>query len=304
MAEAGAQLAQALEHAPQYNSPLDILTARIYQSMSHVRPADWDGAQTALDEAESLIRSYTIPPVVNHSWSLQQARICLERGEIERAEEFIGDPAREVSSIFFVRVLLKKGELEKAQKLLSQLEQAAVAGRRHGTLIQILLLQATAYRALDELPKALETLLRSLNLAYPEAYLMTFLEAGVPIYDLLKRLRSRPLPQPLAAYVLRLLQAFEQRRGPMLSPSDAGPQGVAAGQERASPTGDLVEPLSERELEVLHLISTGRTNKEIAGQLVVSPGTVKAHTASIYRKLDVANRTEAVARARQLGLLP
>ena len=83
-------------------------------------------------------------------------------------------------------------------------------------------------------------------------------------------------------------------------------------QEKVSTTGDpsagsvqaLVEPLSQRELEVLHVMALGRTNQEIARQLIVSPGTVKAHTASIYRKLDVANRTEAVARARQLGLLP
>jgi LuxR family transcriptional regulator, maltose regulon positive regulatory protein len=66
----------------------------------------------------------------------------------------------------------------------------------------------------------------------------------------------------------------------------------------------LVEPLSKRELEVLHLMALGRTNHEIARQLIVSPGTVKAHTANIFRKLDVANRTEAVARARQFGILP
>ena len=66
----------------------------------------------------------------------------------------------------------------------------------------------------------------------------------------------------------------------------------------------LVESLSSRELEVLQLIALGRTNREIAGQLIVSPGTVKAHTSSIYRKLDVTNRTEAVAHARQLDILP
>jgi LuxR family maltose regulon positive regulatory protein len=98
----------------------------------------------------------------------------------------------------------------------------------------------------------------------------------------------------------------------LLSQFDAEPHVVTALQEKVSPTGDpsvssgqaLVEPLSQRELEVLHLIALGRTNKEIARQLIVSPGTVKAHTSSIYRKLDVANRTEAVARARQLGILP
>ena len=90
----------------------------------------------------------------------------------------------------------------------------------------------------------------------------------------------------------------------LLSQFDAEPHLVTAAQEKASPAGDLVEPFSQRELEVLHLIALGRTNQEIARQLIVSPGTVKAHTASIYRKLDVANRTEAVARARQLGVLP
>jgi LuxR family maltose regulon positive regulatory protein len=79
---------------------------------------------------------------------------------------------------------------------------------------------------------------------------------------------------------------------------------VAAARERVSPADNLVEPLNQRELEVLHLIAVGRTNQEIAQQLIVSPGTVKTHTASIYRKLDVANRTEAVARGRQLGILP
>jgi ATP/maltotriose-dependent transcriptional regulator MalT len=71
-----------------------------------------------------------------------------------------------------------------------------------------------------------------------------------------------------------------------------------------SPPRGLIEPLSPRELEVLQLIALGRTNQEIAGELIVAPGTVKAHTASIYRKLDVANRTEAATRARQLGILP
>jgi len=90
----------------------------------------------------------------------------------------------------------------------------------------------------------------------------------------------------------------------LLTQFDAEPHVVTAAQEKASPACSLVEPLSQREMEVLHVMALGRTNQEIARQLIVSPGTVKAHTASIYRKLDVANRTEAVARARQVGILP
>ena len=79
---------------------------------------------------------------------------------------------------------------------------------------------------------------------------------------------------------------------------------ASTAQDKPRQTGSLVEPLSQRELEVLQLMAQGMTNQEIAKQLIVAPGTVKAHTASIYRKLDAANRTEAAARARQLGILP
>ena len=312
VAEAGVQLAQALEHARQYHSPLDMVTTLIYQSMWLISQADLDTAQKALEEAESLIRSFTIPSIVMASWSLQQARLYQEKGELARAEQYIRDPTREETRIFQSRLLLKKGELEKAQTLLLQLEQDARAGQRHGNLIQVLLLQAIVFHAIGEQPMALEALVRCLTLAHSQAYLMTFLDEGEPIHALLKLLHRRPLPQPLVVYVLRLLQAFEQRKEQMLSQLGAGQHQVTTAQEIAAQSGDpsassgqaLVEPLSRRELEVLHIMALGRTNVEIARQLIVSPGTVKAHTASIYRKLDVANRTEAVARARQLGILP
>ena len=97
----------------------------------------------------------------------------------------------------------------------------------------------------------------------------------------------------------------------MLSNFDAEQQTFMATQKKDYSTGGLsinagqvlVEPLSQRELEVLHLIALGKTNQEIAQHLVVARGTIKAHAASIYRKLDVTNRTEAVARARTLGIL-
>ncbi len=97
---------------------------------------------------------------------------------------------------------------------------------------------------------------------------------------------------PLRAYAARLLACM-----------DAALPGTESTQVQFASTGSLVEPLSRRELEVLQLMAEGRTNPEIAHKLIVAPGTVKAHAASIYRKLDAANRTEAVTRARQLGLL-
>jgi len=148
---------------------------------------------------------------------------------------------------------------------------------------------------------AILALTKCLTLAEPEGYVRVFLDEGQPMQMLLAQWLAHASPGPVRDYAIRLLSHF-----------DAEPHVVTASQEIASPASDpsagsgqaLVEPLSQRELEVLHLMALGRTNQEIARQLVVAPGTIKAHTASIYRKLDVVNRTEAVARARQFGLLP
>jgi LuxR family maltose regulon positive regulatory protein len=147
----------------------------------------------------------------------------------------------------------------------------------------------------------LADLTTSLALAEPEGYVRIFLDEGPPMQRLLVKALSHVDAGSLRGYASRLLSQF-----------NAAPHGVMAAPEKGSPAADraassvqaLIEPLSQRELEVLHLVALGRTNQEIAQQLIVAPGTVKAHTASIYRKLDVANRTEAAARARQLGLLP
>ena len=164
-------------------------------------------------------------------------------------------------------------------------------------------------RELGDSEHARLALTNCLTLAEPEGYVRVFLDEGRPMQMLLAQWLAQAGAGPLRDYAIRLLSHFH-----------AEPHVVTAAQEKASPTGDpsatlrlrsgqgsgqaLVEPLSQRELEVLHLMALGKTNQEIAQQLVVAPGTVKAHAASIYRKLDVTNRTEAVARARQLSILP
>jgi len=304
LSESGDHLARGLEAARQYHSPLDIVTALVYQSMWLISQSDLDGAQIVLDEAGSLIHSFTIPAIVISSWSRQQARLCLEKGDLESAGEYLGDSAREEAGILQSKLLFKKGDLERACELLLQLEQDADAGKRYGNLVQIWLLKAIGLQALGRQPDALDTLVKCLALAQPQAYLMTILDEGEPVYEVLQLLRARALPQILEGYVTRLLQVFEERKKDFLSQNEPVAHKVPTAQEIALRNGDLVEPLSSRELEVLELLAQGKTNLEIARQLFIAPGTVKAHTASIYRKLDVANRTEAVARARQLAILP
>jgi LuxR family maltose regulon positive regulatory protein len=124
-------------------------------------------------------------------------------------------------------------------------------------------------------------------MAEPEGYIRVFLNFGKPVRDLLAAYcRSDSAKQQHFAH--KILNVF-----------------TGAGQDSAfdAQTSGMLEPLSERELEVLELMAEGKTNQDIAEQLIVARGTIKAHAASIYRKLDAANRTEAVARARQLGIL-
>jgi LuxR family maltose regulon positive regulatory protein len=124
-------------------------------------------------------------------------------------------------------------------------------------------------------------------MAEPEGYIRIFLDVGEPVRELLAAYLRSAAPRH-NLYAQKVLDAFSPLRG---------------ADSPGTQQGGLIEPLSGRELEVLQLMALGKTNKEIAGQLIISPGTVKAHTARIYRKLDVSNRTEAVACARQLGIL-
>jgi LuxR family maltose regulon positive regulatory protein len=143
-------------------------------------------------------------------------------------------------------------------------------------------------------------LTQCLELSAPEGYLRVFLDAGQPMRKLLTHWLAqeqvhRPAdtnPDFLRDYATHLLSQF-----------DTESYVVTGTVGKKTISDPLVESLSQRELEVLRLIALGMTNEAIARQIIVSPGTVKAHTANIYRKLDVANRTEAVARARQLGLI-
>jgi LuxR family maltose regulon positive regulatory protein len=207
----------------------------------------------------------------------------------------------ELTHITQARVFVAQHKSDEAIRLLSCLEESARSGERAGRLVEIMILKAQALQAVGDTAQAISALTKSLALAEPGGYVRVFLDEGRPIQSLLAQWLAQSGTNPLRDYARHLLSQF-----------DAESPAITTVQEKVSPAGDpsagsgqaLIEPLSQRELEVLHLIAMGRTNQEIARLLIVSPGTIKAHTASIYRKLDVANRTEAVARARQLGILP
>ena len=175
-------------------------------------------------------------------------------------------------------------------QLLERLLKAAEEAGRWGSVIEILLLQALACEAKGDMNPAFTFLGRALNLAEPEGYLQLFVCEGPPLARLLLEALKREMA---AAYIRRLLAAFPNvvREEPIVTQSPA-------------PESRLIEPLSEREIEVLQLISEGLSNPEIADRLFLSTHTIKAHTRNIFSKLNVHNRTQAIVRSQALGILP
>jgi LuxR family maltose regulon positive regulatory protein len=316
-----AHVKQGLALLPYWGKADDLALAHITLARIHLAQANGSGAIEAVKEAIELIQTRGVFSEARHAVEIAQVKLWLAQGNLQAAnrwaaaqEERLRSDDRfgfenELAHITQARVLIAHNKPNEAIRLLSCLEETARSAGRMGRLVEILLLEALAMWAVGDSKHAILALKQCLTLAEPEGYVRVFLDGGQPMQMLIAQWLARADASPLRDYAIHLLSQF-----------DAEPHGGTASQKIASPAGDpstshvvspaepsgqaLIEPLSQRELEVLHFVALGRTNKEIARQLIVAPGTVKAHTSNIYRKLDVANRTEAVARARQLGLLP
>ena len=169
--------------------------------------------------------------------------------------------------------------------LLEPLVAAAKQRGRARWIIEMLMLTALVFYAMGQTAQALSTLEQALTLAEPGGYMRTFIDEG----PLMARLLYEAAEHGIAPEYTRKLLASFTAPDPADSPKD--------------PPEEMIEPLSERELEVLLLIAEGFSNREIAGRLFLSPNTVKVHTRNIYSKLGVNNRTQAAAKARALGLV-
>jgi LuxR family maltose regulon positive regulatory protein len=196
---------------------------------------------------------------------------------------------REFEHITLAKVLLAQDAAEagarffdEGTQLLERLLQAAEAGARTGSVIEILVLQAHACQARGDSQAALGSLQHALTLSEPEGYVRIFLDEGPPIIPLLRAAAKDGIVQN---YVRRLLAAVNKT------------------QNTAPVQQGLIEPLSERELDVIRLLASDLDGPDIARELVVSLNTVRTHTKNIYAKLGVNNRRAAVRRAQELDLL-
>ncbi|HXZ72009.1 MAG TPA: LuxR C-terminal-related transcriptional regulator, partial [Streptosporangiaceae bacterium] len=278
-------------------------------TLAWIRQANGDpaGAREAMEQAIRAAPDPAVPGLLNPV-PAQRARLLLAQGDIAAAAAWAkrrglgaGDQPsypREPEYLVLARVLLAHGQPGQARELLERLHALAVVQQRTGSRIEIRALQALALAASGEEAGAVAALAQALALGCSQGYVRVFADEGAPMAALLGRLAAAQRTQPASAggiplgYLGRLVRAFTQDTA-ATSPPGAG-TAVMAG---------LIEPLSERELEVLRLLAEGKPNKQIAQELVVAVNTVKKHVAHILDKLGAGNRTEATARARELGLL-
>jgi len=286
---------------PQYQYRWRVAMARIREARG-----DLDGALDLLDEAEHLYVSDFHPNV--RPIAALKARVWVAQGRLGEALDWARERnlsthddlgyLREFEHITLARVLLARYESDEEERsmleamgLVKRLLQAAEDGERTGKAIEILVLQALAYHVQGDIPAALVPLERALTLAEPEGYVRVFVDEGRPIAQLLSEAAAHGI---VPDYAGRLLAAFETEEGKS--------EDVTHLLHTLS-ARSLTEPLSQREVEVLRLISQGLSNREIGERLFLAIITVKGHNRNIFRKLQVRRRTEAVARARELGLL-
>ncbi|MEQ8437935.1 MAG: LuxR C-terminal-related transcriptional regulator [Ilumatobacter fluminis] len=262
---------------------------------------DTDEARELMDEAVDVGPDDDVIDLVNPV-PVQRARLFLAEGDSAPAERWIrhravglDDEPRhpvEAAHLLLARLTIAEGRGREAVPLLDRLLRTATDDGRVASMIEIELLRALA-SADDHPADAAASLTRAVVLAAPQRYVRAFVDEGTPVATLLGRVVAAPSPEldrTVLGHVATLIAAFERTPGPAAA--------------AASPAQPLVVPLTDRELEVLAELATGKPNRQIADELYVSLNTVKKHITHILDKLGVSNRTAAVDRARSLGLLP
>ena len=272
-----------------------------YIALARVKQAQGDPreAQKVMDTVHKIATRFDASELDDLMVDLHRARLWLVQNQVQAAERWHDDwvarrqrtnehlpyVLQELDQILHTRILLAKGKLDDCLKVTRQLQKNADKLGRNGVVLESLVLQCLAFSAKGDMEQALHSLEQALSFAEPQEYLRIFLDEGPPMAQLLYEAANRGVHRE---YVGRILSVFPPDR-PHQRPAGAAEQ--------------LIEPLSQRELEVLQLLARGSSNKEVARQLFISLPTVKWHTSNIYGKLGVQNRNQAVAKARALGLL-
>lgn len=303
--EAASYLLESLDMGQLWKSWEVLLPAGVSLAKLHSARRDEVAALAALQQVEQLTQSITplAVPLLDALRAVIWARQGRLADAIHWAQRVPQQPSdglwliHEMLRMAAARVFYLGRQTEHALSILESIIQPARASGRTSRLLEALALQALAYQDLGNAEQALTSLEQALSLGSRSGHLRTFTDEGDAMYHVLAASRSR-LATDHRGYIDRILATFPAEL-PELAPPDS-PEAV----EWLTPEAASIEPLSERELQVLALIAEGFSNQEIAERLYLSTNTLKAHTQNIYTKLDVHSRVQAVNKARQVGLLP
>ena len=278
-AQQSGQLARQIEHNDR------IVTCEIFLARLKLAQGDVAGATAILSEAAQSVRqnnfTHRMPEV-----AAAQVLTSLRQNKLEAAANLVQTYQLPVSN---ARVSLASGDSSAALAALEPFRREVEAKGWEDERLKVMVLQAVALYAHGEKNNAMQLLGETLALAEPGGFIRIFIDEGSPMAELLSEAAVQGV---MPAYVARLVGAFEAEK-----------QASASISHRSPTPQPLIEPLSQRELEVLQLIADGLSNREIAARLFLAEVTVKGHNQRIFGKLQVQRRTEAVARARELGLL-
>jgi LuxR family maltose regulon positive regulatory protein len=296
--EAGAYLNTGLRIARPGGFGEAVRTGRHLRAHLAAARGDLDAAADIFRDTERIVNAIDDPYLtgeINWEW----AKLCLKAGDLDAAREKLHILEEKIAATqhanlllwrrwLFPRLLCAEERYEEARSALDESIRRARAMNSNGELIRLLALQAVALDALGDRLPARSALREALALGAPEGYIWLWLNAGPGLGSLLRDLRGdRDTSQASHPYLDSLLDACR----------------AALGESAQPQPGELPDPLTPRELEIMRLICKGYSNPEIASELVVTINTIKKHTSNIYGKLGVRSRTQAIARAHELDLL-
>ena len=292
--QAAAHLNKALALSQQGGLTDDMRLALLLQIRLNLANGEVAAATAAAEQVIAILQAFQVPRLTQFADACR-ARLQLLQGQTavatQWAESFANQLAttpseaqQDFETLTLASICLTQGKLAAAQKVLTQLVEEAQANSRLHTQIEALILQTQVAQAAGNRETAVSHLTQAIHLAAPAGFVRIFLDAGAALATLL------PLTRTAApTFVNQLLAALPEQ----VSPVPTSPHAVPP------PT----ELLSEQEMNVLQLLCAGRTNREIAVELVITAGTAKWHVHNILQKLDVNSRTQATVRARELGLI-
>ncbi|WP_028612360.1 LuxR C-terminal-related transcriptional regulator [Paenibacillus harenae] len=266
------QMARQIENTDRFIS-CEVFLARLKLAQGDVAAAD-----AILAKADQLVRQHNFMHQMREV-AAAQVLVLLRQGN-PAAAAHLAQTHELLSSL--ARVHLAQGEAAAALAALEPMRRQAEAKGWKNERLKVMVLQAVALHEHGDMDMAVQLLGDALLLAEPGGFIRIFVDEGIPMAGLLTEAAAHGI---MPGYIGKLLAVFE------------------SGQHPAAPAKTLIEPLSERELNVLQLIAQGLSNREISERLFLALSSVKGHNQNIFGKLQVRRRTEAVARARELGLL-